>query len=133
MPSALIVNVAGVFSASKRMRTAQDEDGDVIKDVWSSSGFAFTLPTVAGRSYLLRLVFHDNYFATGGYRRFSVNAGLMSGGAQPWVQHLDLAAQGACGTNALDVVLTLPVPNSDGTGFWRWKSWPNSQIRCCAR
>jgi hypothetical protein len=86
-------------------------------DVWSSSGFAFTLPTATGHSYLLRLVFHDNYFTTGGNRRFSVNAGLVSGGTQLWVQHLDVAAQGACETNAADVVLTLPVLNADSTGL----------------
>jgi len=99
--------------------TADDQNLALISesDLYSGSGFLFTLPTVTGRSYVLQLLFHDNAYATIGQRLFNINAGPVSPGVQPWVQNLDLVDAGAYQTQPYDVLLTLDVPSSNGSGF----------------
>lgn len=84
-------------------------------DCYSTNGFQILLPTVAGRNYTLQLLFHDNAFSTAGSRVFGVNAGLQGQGVQPLAQGLDLVQVGAYETNAVDMVLTLNITNSDGS------------------
>lgn len=84
-------------------------------DQWIGTGFNFSIPTVAGRSYVLQLIFHDNFFATNNARQFNVSAGLQSAGLQLLAQNLDLVSMGAWETNPVDVLITLNVTNSDGT------------------
>ncbi len=85
-------------------------------DLWNGGGFDFVLPTVAGRSYVLQLILHDNYISAIGGRLFDVSAGP-TGNVAPWAQNFDLAALGAGTSNAADVVLTYNLNNSDGTGL----------------
>jgi hypothetical protein len=75
----------------------------------------FTIPTVAGRNYLLKMLLHDNWFNTVGSRVFQVNAGLQSGPLGQVGPQLDLVQFGAYQAQPNDVLLTLGVTNSDGS------------------
>jgi hypothetical protein len=81
----------------------------------SNPSFDFTVPTVAGRNYLLKLLFHDNSFNSVGARVFQVNAGLQSGPLGQVGPQIDLVQLGAYQTQPADLLLTLGVTNSDGS------------------
>lgn len=86
-------------------------------DVYSTSALTTVLPTAAGANYVLKLLFHDNYFSAPVSRAFTVKTGLESAGTSPLVQNFDMAALGAYGTNPALVVVTVPVAPADGTPF----------------
>jgi hypothetical protein len=85
-------------------------------DAWAPS-LDFTIPTVAGRNYLLKLLLHDNTFDTVGTRVFTVAGGLQSGGLGQLGPQIDLVQFGAYETQPADLMLTLGVTNSDGSAI----------------
>lgn len=70
-------------------------------EVWGRT-LSFSIPTTNGIQYRLRLILHDNYYATGGSRIFTVSAG-----DNVLAQNLDLAALGAGKSNPAFAVLSL--------------------------
>lgn len=87
-------------------------------DDWLPSGTddSLSLPTQAGRDYMLQLLFHDNAYSSAFKRQFNVLSGPANTTLTNWVSNLDLAYAGAYLTQPTDVVLTVTVPG-DGNNF----------------
>ena len=87
-------------------------------DAWGNNNATldFTVPTTAGRNYLLKLLLHDNFFNTVGTRVFQINAGPQGGAlAQLGPQAIDLVNFGDYETQPDDLMLTLGVTNYGGS------------------
>jgi len=83
---------------------------------WSAAGMDFTYPTEAEHSYLLELIFHDNFYPSPGSRAFNVEAGAPTATAVV-VPSMDLAGLGAGKWDAADLLARCVLTNSDGSGF----------------
>jgi hypothetical protein len=83
---------------------------------WSAAGMDFTYPTEAGHSYVLELLFHDNFYPSPGSRAFNVEAGAPTATAVV-VPSMDLAGLGAGKWDAADLLARCVLTNSDGSGF----------------
>ena len=85
-------------------------------EVWKTAGFDVTYPTEAGHSYLLELIFHDNFYPSPGSRVFEVQAGPQASPAVLFA-NLDMAALGAGKADAADVLARCLLINADNNGF----------------